>query len=1089
MSRKIRHRKSWLSLDNSRLSSGKSRQALQMERLEDRVVLSSWTPNVFFGDRTTTTTAYGDINGDRINDAVLAIGSQFFIFDGATGNLVNTFTAFPPPNTGKLQFFIADGNGDARADMFLKATVNGRALRLFYDSSELMPPSKPASAPTGVFGNGGPVAEGSSGTVSFTNVSGGTGGYTFSFDFDNNGTFEISNSVSPTATIPASYFPDGPGTRTVRGRVADSSGLFTDYTTTIQVTNVAPTAKVSGPGTVVLGKAATFQASASDPSPVDQAAGFTFAWDFGDGSKGTGASPSHTYAAPGTYTVTVRATDKDGATSAPATTTVTVTTVNPASGVTVTPDWIITQHDKIPNFGGQPTLVAAQSGNWSNPATWGGRLPETGDIVAIGQGMTVFYDQVSDVKIHTVSIEAGGTLQFRTDASTRLRVSNLLVLPEGTLTIGTQATPVASGVKAEVIINDTPLDLTKDPSQYGNGVLVFGKVSMHGAVLSDTWTRLATEPKAGDTTLTLSVPVIGWRVGDRIAIPDTRQLYSATRPDIGTFNPQWETAIIGAISADGKTITLTTPLAHDHLGARNPDGHLDFLPHIANLTRNVLVRSESNFGTRGHTFFTARADVDIRYTQFAGLGRTTNDHFNNTKYDSAGNVTHIGTNQKDRYPVNFHHLIGPATGQPNGRQFTFEGNSVVCLMNSFHFRWGVALKDSHYGQIKGNVVYNWAGAGIVTQDAGSSYNVIENNWVSRVAMPSLQPGVRPDNRGVWAEDPAFEGSGLWFRGPNNYVRGNVVSNSSYGVTYYMFLATQVKVPAFQGANPSQAGQSVTVNMTNTPLLQFENNEIYGGNTATGVSIWSLGTLGTMAHANASPSVIKNLRAWHLHRMGFFLYETNRLTIDGFVYRGNTAQLEQFKQGTEVIYAGDYMQKDLLIINSDIQGGIYGWAPSTHSGGGYQRIENTILRNVTNIVMDHLWNSEATAQNMPPRTIIIDNVKFAQLPISGQNQRNILLIDEVTKNPQNFITSDKVFVYNYNQVAGDNFRVYYKGQAPNAIVPQSIYNSNGTTRLTGAPVAGLTNKQTWELYGIAVAGEVAPEDTTIRPLIHGLVKSF
>ncbi len=40
-----------------------------------------------------------------------------------------------------------------------------------------------------------------------------------------------------------------------------------------------------------------------------------YAWNFGDGTTGTGVNPQHTYASGGTYTVTLTATDNGGASS------------------------------------------------------------------------------------------------------------------------------------------------------------------------------------------------------------------------------------------------------------------------------------------------------------------------------------------------------------------------------------------------------------------------------------------------------------------------------------------------------------------------------------------------------------------------------------------------------------------------------------------------------------------------------------------------------------------------------------------------------------------------------------------------------
>src|SRR5262249_37023427 len=131
------------------------------------------------------------------------------------------------------------------------------------------------------FGKGGAVNEGSTGSVSFTNVTGGSGGYTYSYDFNNDGTFEVTGSASASATVPASFLDDGPSTPYVRGRVTDSSGAFVEYTTSIVVNNVAPSATISGPSSAAVGTAVTFSATATDPSTRDTQAGFNYFWTFG----------------------------------------------------------------------------------------------------------------------------------------------------------------------------------------------------------------------------------------------------------------------------------------------------------------------------------------------------------------------------------------------------------------------------------------------------------------------------------------------------------------------------------------------------------------------------------------------------------------------------------------------------------------------------------------------------------------------------------------------------------------------------------------------------------------------------------------
>lgn len=53
--------------------------------------------------------------------------------------------------------------------------------------------------------------------------------------------------------------------------------------------------------------AVQFRSSVSGDTPI------TYAWSFGDGSTGSGASPTHTFGQPGTYTVSLNASNKAGA--------------------------------------------------------------------------------------------------------------------------------------------------------------------------------------------------------------------------------------------------------------------------------------------------------------------------------------------------------------------------------------------------------------------------------------------------------------------------------------------------------------------------------------------------------------------------------------------------------------------------------------------------------------------------------------------------------------------------------------------------------------------------------------------------------
>jgi hypothetical protein len=110
-------------------------------------------------------------------------------------------------------------------------------------------------------------------------------------------------------------------TRVVGGKIRDKDGGETEYTTTVDVLNVAPSVgAISGPlDPVAVNTIVMVSADFTDPGALDT---HTALIDWGDGATSLGivtqgagfgsVEDSHSYIEPGVYTVTVSVTDKDG---------------------------------------------------------------------------------------------------------------------------------------------------------------------------------------------------------------------------------------------------------------------------------------------------------------------------------------------------------------------------------------------------------------------------------------------------------------------------------------------------------------------------------------------------------------------------------------------------------------------------------------------------------------------------------------------------------------------------------------------------------------------------------------------------------
>src|SRR5215831_6711648 len=418
----------------------------------------------------------------------------------------------------------------------------------------------------------------------------------------------------------------------------------------------------------------------------------------------------------------------------------------------------------VPDFCSQPTVTSVADGLWSNPATWStGKIPASDARVVISTGRDVVYDVVSDTKLGCVEVR--GLLRFQADADTRMKTANLMVMDEGYLEVGSASAPIAASVTAEIIIADQKIDRRLDPAELGAGIESLGRIRMHGAMKSPTFVRLAEEPMTGQTTLTLEQSVTGWKAGDHIVIPDTRQLRQRERGS--DYKAQDEKVEIASIA--GNQITLSAPLKYDHKGARNAEDKLEFLPHIGNLSRNVIIRSENPAGTRRHMIFMSRSDIDLRFVKVRKMGRTRMGVLDNTEF---------------------------------------------------------TVHNSHYGLVQDNVVYNTHGAGIVTEDGTESFNIFDHNFAMR-SQGSGDFAPRSGYSGA-GPDPGGEGGGFWFRGPNNYIRNNVAANADvFGFQLAAGSLDSVRIPAAKGADMATDRETVPIDMTDARVLEFVNNEAYG----------------------------------------------------------------------------------------------------------------------------------------------------------------------------------------------------------------------------------------------------------------------
>ena len=412
--------------------------------------------------------------------------------------------------------------------------------------------------------------------------------------------------------------------------------------------------------------------------------------------------------------------------------------------------------------------------NWNDPATWGGRVPVSGDV-NLPSNTKIIVTQSIVQKLGYLTIPSTSELIFGEDPAcimldvTGIQVNGVLRAGSETCRLETPLTITLHGAR--------PADITTKPmSPLYKGISVTGTLELHGKRFFKTWTRLAKTASPGDNFLLLQHPV-NWETGQKIvlvttAIKDSREWHQ---------NEVLTVSSVGFPSQVGSIVYLASNVVYPHIA------NSGYQAEVGLLSRTITVQGAKddsepsdpdplncigadNYGDTG---------APCPNTELTGYGGHIMVHDAGKGFVEGVELYRMGqTNVLARYPMHFHNLANNCEG------CYFRDSSVH---RSFYRC--VSIHGSHNTTVSENVAFDIIGHCYYLEDGVEEDNTISFNLASLVHIIGIAASGSGQKTSLTYQSPTLTlpadvtASGYYITNMHNNVIGNAASGGWAGFAF------------------------------------------------------------------------------------------------------------------------------------------------------------------------------------------------------------------------------------------------------------------------------------------------------------------